>query len=183
MPTLTPLRNYDEKDVIPFFSFSGALPVNKGTLVTIAGSGLVQTQDPVEMLGSPGASFSNTVSQRYGVPYKVSLAGTGSVPLGITLFDIKETDENGELLKFNPRKAKELEAVISGQNVPIVTKGMFGYSGITGAVAGGGVKLFCGVAGAIDSIDYNTVPKAIQVGISLGAKDANGITVILLDVA
>lgn len=179
MPTLNPYRNYNEKDVINLYAFSGALPVNKGTLVQIQGSGFVPSQDPSEMLGSPGASYANTVSQRYGVTPKVSICGTGSAtPLGITLLDIKETDENGEQLKFNPRKAHELEAVISGQAVPIVRKGVFHYSGITGTPTAGG-KLYVGVNGTIDCLAQIA---SVQVGIALGAKDSVGFTVVLLDI-
>ena len=178
MPTLKPYRNYDEKDVINNFAFSGSLPVNKGTLVSIQGSGFVPAQDPVEMLGAPGASYANTVSQRYGVPFKVAAAGTGDKPLGILLYDVKETDENGNLLKWNPKAAWEREIVLSGQAVPIARKGVFHYSGITGTVTAG-QKLYVGLAGTIDSLQLLA---AQQVGVALGAKDSTGATVILLDI-
>ena len=41
MPTLRPLRDYDEHDVINLFSWSGAVPAYKGTLVKMTISGYV----------------------------------------------------------------------------------------------------------------------------------------------
>jgi hypothetical protein len=171
MPTLRPFRDYDEKDVINLFAFEvaagEALPMNKGTLVKV-GTGWTTDQE-LAMLGDVGASYSNTVSQRYGVAAKVATAGAGETPLGMTLFDTKETDENGELLKFNPRKAAEMEAVLTGQAVPVVTRGIFLYSGATLAsetpVAGS--KLYCGAAGEITTGSAGNV----QVGTALGGKN------------
>ena len=89
----------------------------------------------------------------------------------------KEQDENGLLLKFNPRKAAELGAVIPGQTVPIATKGMFLLSGINGTPAAGS-KIHTSGAG---NLSIGTVSGAKQVGICLGAADANGCTLALLN--
>ena len=185
MASLLGLRDYDEKDVIGFYSFSGTHPCNKGTIVKVIGSGYVVDQDPSDMLGSVGASYNNTVSQRYGVHYRVGPAGTGDNALGMTLFDVKETDENGEQLKFNPRKAYEIEAVISGQNVPVVTRGRFLYSGITGAITPG-QNLYVGAAGTIESVlasaqGVGGAPAATVLGKALGAKSAKGYVLVQLD--
>src|SRR4051812_3206510 len=137
MPTLRPYRDYDEKNIVNLFTLSGAtLPLNKGTIVKIEGTqGFRLDQDPIELLGNYGDfAVGNTVSQRYGAIPKVTVAGTGDLPLGITLFDVRETDENGLPLKYNPAKADQMEAVISGQSVPIVTKGTFAYSGVVGTI-------------------------------------------------
>jgi hypothetical protein len=179
MPTLRPFRDYDERDVINLFSFSGSIPTNKGTLVKIVGSGFLPTdQDSLEMLGNVGAGYNNTVSQRYGTPYKVAVAGTGDAVVGMMLFDVKETDENGELLKFNPRKAAEMEAVLSGQVVPLVTRGTFMYSGFTGSVTAG-ASLYVGDNGLIDSTQRNG---AVKVGQALSAKDSLGYVTVKLDI-
>ena len=68
MPTLRPLRDYDEHDVINLFSWSGAVPAYKGTMVKIASpSGFVASDDePVEMFGAVGNAYA-----KHGVP-KVS---------------------------------------------------------------------------------------------------------------
>lgn len=173
MATLLPFRDYDEKDVINLFAFSGTLPATKGTLVKIQGNGFKAT-DEISMLGDVGAAFGNTVSQRYGAAAKVSVPSSGEAPLGMMLFDVKETDENGEQLKFNPRKAAEIGCVVSGQVVPVVSRGTFRYSGALGTPAGGGVAY--ALAGVITA-NVTTV----TVGKFLGAADADGFVTLKLD--
>jgi len=169
MPNLQPFRNYDEKDVINLFAFSGSLPATKGTLVKVHKEAGWKATDEMSMLGDVGASFGNTVSQRYGVAAKVAASTIGETPLGILLMDVRETDENGELLKFNPRKAAEMQTVLSGQAVPIVTRGTFLYSGVVGTPAAGGVA-YAGAAGVITASSSGS---AVPIGMFLGAKDAN----------
>ena len=53
------------------------------------------------------------------------MVGNDETVLGITLYDVREYDENGEALKFNPRKQDELQCSLSGQAVPIATRGLF----------------------------------------------------------
>lgn len=140
--TLRPFRDYDEKDVINLYTYSGAvvdatyqIQATKGTVVCVTGEGFRNDVEPLEMLGNFGAfNVSNWVGQRYGIVPKVTACGTGQNPLGMLLFDVRELDENQLPLKYNPRKAAEMEAVISGQAVPIVTRGIFLYSGITTGV-------------------------------------------------
>jgi hypothetical protein len=164
MPNLRPFRDYDEHDVVNLFSYSGTLPVNKGTIVKIVGSGWKNT-DEIELLGSPGNAFGNTVAERYGVAAKVADAGSGDAALGILLYDVKETDENGEKLIFNPRKAAEMNVAISGQAVPIATRGTFLYSGVVGTPAAGGTAYWNGTE--ISSAGGTTI------GTFLGAKDTD----------
>lgn len=199
MPTLAPFRDYDEKDIINIYALSGTtLPVQKGTLVKITGDGLkLDEPNPIEMLGNYGDfSVSNVVSQRYGVVPKVGVitAQTDRV-IGMTLFDVRETDENGELLKYRPRKAAEMEAVLSGQAVPLVTRGIFSYSGITtGAsltgVVSAGAPLYPGSNGALTTASFTEqnygasgVPMPGRpIGRALGKTDAKGFTVIWLNI-
>lgn len=141
MPTLRPFRNYDEKDTINLYTYSGSIPVNKGTFVKVTGPGFVPGAEILEMLGSAGSfSPAGTVAQRYGTIPKVAIANSGDKPLGMLLFDVAEFDENGYQLKFNPKKAAEMEICLSGQTVPIISRGMFQYSGVvnaSGITAGG----------------------------------------------
>ena len=174
MPTLKPFRDYDEKDVINLFAINTGTP-SKGTLVKIHTGW--KSSDELEMIGHAGASFTNVVSQRYGVTAKVSVAGAGDSPLGMLLFDVKEVDENGEALKFNPRKAAEMEAVLPGQAVPLVTKGIFLYSGVVGSPAAGD-SLYCGADGVLTA----TVASNVKVGIALGAKDGNNDVLVRLHI-
>jgi hypothetical protein len=191
MPTLRPYRNYSEKDVINNASFSGAIPATRGTLVKYV-QGFVATDEPIEMIGSVGASYNNTVSQRYGAYAKVAACGAGEAALGFLLMDVRETDENGEQLKFNPRKAAEMDCVTSGQAVPVVTKGEFHYSGVllasqtpaahTKLYAGPSGELTTGqVWGALGSGTISGVTSP-QVGYCLGGKDTNGCVMIRLNV-
>ena len=184
MPTLMPLRDYDDHDVINLFAYSGdvsnGVVANAGTLVAIQGDGWrnsvaasgSQALDPLADLGgSVGASFNNTVSERYNVGAKLIPATATVYPNGMLLYDVREEDENGEKLIYNPRKAAEMGVTISGQASPIVTKGTFLYSGATLATAAG--EMTTGTNGTT----------LHRVGMALGSKDQNDHVLIHLDIA
>lgn len=136
---LRPFRQYDESDVVNLFAYNGdSTLVKKGLAVAVVGSGFTNEEgsSPIDFAGSVGASYANVVSQRYGVKAKVGLAASGDAILGLTLMDIRETDENGEKLVFNPRKAAEMGVVVSGQAVPVLTRGVVSYSGASNVAAG-----------------------------------------------
>jgi hypothetical protein len=186
---LLQLRTYDERDVINVYALSGYVAdtttvIYRGLVVKVAGNGwMADAQNPIEFLGGPSAfQPSNVVSQRYGVGPKMVPTNAGDVALGMTLYDIRETDENGELLKFRPRKAAEMEACISGQAVPVVRKGMFHISGlttgngITGAITAGS-QLYVGANGTLSSL-----ASGAAVGIALGSTDSHGGTIVYFDV-
>ena len=177
---LRPFRDYDEHDVINLFALSEAagVDVNKGHLVSINttlkgwlnASGSADT-DPL-MLGSVGASFANTVSERYGVYSRVDVCASGGQALGMMLYDVKETDENGEQLKFNPRKAAEMEVALSGQAVPILTRGIVLYSGsqLITDNPDPGVALYSNNVGELTT----TSGGGNVIGRSMGEADSNG---------
>jgi hypothetical protein len=48
--------------------------------------------------------------------------------------DVRELDENGEKLVYNPRKAAEMNVVVSGQVVPVLTKGVVLYEGVNSSL-------------------------------------------------
>ena len=112
---LKPFRSYDDHDVLNLFGYRGIL--DRGTLVKPSGSGWITTETDTAFLGAVGNDYQNTVSHRYGVKTVVVAAGTGDPVCGMTLYDVKEDDENSEKLVFNPRKADELNSVLSGQAV------------------------------------------------------------------
>jgi hypothetical protein len=186
MPTLRPFRDYDEKDVINLYAYSGSIPVNKGTLVKIAGDGFRNDVEQTEMLGNMGDfSVNNWVGQRYGALPKIVVAQPTDAPLGMLLFDVKELDENGLPLKYNPRKAAEMEVAISGQAVPIVTRGVFLYSGVVvsgGVAVQAGKPCYVGWNGVIATsgtpatsggvANLLTVPGSTPIGKFLGATGA-----------
>jgi hypothetical protein len=66
----------------------------------------------------------------------VEAAGSGDSALGILLRDVRDTDENGEKLRFYPQKKEELQCVLSGESVPVATKGIFTFmdDAFTGSV-------------------------------------------------
>jgi len=180
---LRPFRDFDEKDVINLYSLEDtahSLPIVKGTLVKHdGGDGWIATQN-IELLGDVGQSVNNVTSQRYGVAANVKVCNKGARALGMMLHDVRETDENGEQLKFNPRKAAEMEAVLSGQAVPVVTRGIFLYSG-SGLAADtpvAGTALYAQDNGGIETGSFGS---AVQVGYALGAKDTHNHVLIKLE--
>lgn len=121
---MMPLRDADEHDVVNFFSkdVTGVA----GELVKIVRS---NPSDSDGFSATPvGATFDGTVSLRYEVKDKVTVTRGGesvhSGVLGFTLFPTLETDENGIPLKYDERRRQELQAVISGQAVPVLTRGI-----------------------------------------------------------
>ena len=185
MATLRPFRDYDEKDVINLFALDltgETLPVGKGTIVKMGAVGWNNSQE-LEMIGEAGdmsGNISNVTSKRYGVTAKVAVADAGDEPLGMLLFDVAEKDENGELLKFNPRKAAEIEAVIEGQAVPIVTRGLFLVRGndLDGIAAGAPVYV---QDGGILSDDSSNGAKSVGIalGIQSGTTANNDVDVLI----
>lgn len=170
MPTLRPFRDYNEKDVINLYTYSGAVVdstyqilATKGTFVKVAGQGFLVSNEPIEMLGNMGAfNVNNFVAQRYGVTSKVTVANAADNPVGMLLFDCRELDENQLPLKYNPRKAAEMEAAISGQAIPIVTRGTFLYSGIStgsGVAVTAGNKAYLGANGTICTTGSTAIGK------------------------
>ena len=180
---LRPFRDYSEHEVVNYFTYSGtnesaAVVKTKGAVVKVVAPGFqpfstgLLGSNPIESLGSVGASFGNTESDRYGAVAKVTVASSGDQPLGITLMDVRELDENGERLVFNPRKAAEMGVVVSGQTVPVLTRGVVLYSGVA-ATAGQVAYLAAGANG--DLTAGTTLPTgAIKVGTFLGTA-VNGV--------
>lgn len=178
--SLRPFRQYDEHDVVNLFAYSGdSTNVAAGKAVKIVGSGFYASNtDPVADLGDVGADFANTVSNRYGAAPKVAAALSGDAVLGLTLMPIRETDENGEKLVFNPRKVAEMGVVVSGQTVPVLTRGVVLYSGLSATTAGGSVYLSHNSAGDLTTTQVGTSTK---VGKVLGVTDANGFTLLKIE--
>lgn len=188
MPTLRPFRDYNSHDVVNIFTYSGNVPnagVPKGTLVKIVGSGVEFHDNPVSDIGAPGAAFGGTVSMRFGVPWKVAPCQTGAagvqdVALGVTLWDIKEVDENGNKLLYNRLSQEERQCVLSGEAVPVLTRGVIYYSGnLTQGGAGSvgpNVSIYAGANG-----ELSTSSDGVKVGKTLGAVDAYLFQVIKLD--
>ena len=178
--TLLPFRDVDDHDVINLFAVNGEL--DKGHIVKIV-SGFENT-DEMDLRGDVGADHSNTVSERYGVKAVCAAAtASGDAVLGMLLNDVKETDENGEKLIFNPRKAAEMGVALSGQAVPVATRGVFLYSGsnLIAQTPAIGTKLYWDASGELNTGILDATAGA-HVGICLGIKDANNHVLVRIDI-
>ena len=82
-----------------------------------------------------------------------------------------ETDENGEKLIFTPRKAAEKDWVLSGQAVPILTRGIVLYSGTQLAADNPvyGATLYSDNNGELTTTNGG----GSVVGVTLGGEDEN----------
>ena len=186
---LKPFRDYSEHDVINLFAF-GDHAVTLGTTDVVYAGSVVkvrtgwQNTDELSFIGNVGAGYNNTVSQRYGVSAEVEYTdgGADEAALGITLYDVREYDENGEKLAFNPRKQAELQASLTGQAVPIATRGVFLMA--TGAWASSpGVvfnqDVFATGNGQVTTL--GTKSHANRIGRTLGNPDADGSVLVKFD--
>lgn len=177
--TIKPLKQYNESDVLNIFAYDGA-SASKGLLVKVNGNGWVSTDEPVDMNGPAGASYANTVSARFGTKARITAAASGDQALGILLMDVKETDENGEKLLYKPGKAAEMGVVVSGQTVPVLSRGVILYSGATLAAESptAGAVLYGADNGEITSVSGGT---KVAIGQALGVKDSNNYVLIKLE--
>jgi hypothetical protein len=200
---LKPFRDYSEHDVVNLFAYSGPQDANgviatAGTVVKVIGNGFQPIAAsttpggtgflgtiPVDLAGAVGAGFTNIVSDRYALTAKVTAATSGSAALGITLMNTQELDENGQKLVQFPRKAMEKGVVVSGQGVPVLTRGVVVYSGTeiaSAAVVGDGVYLSNLNAGELSTVNStaNGATPSNKVG-SLLSKPVNGVVLIKLN--
>lgn len=139
---LLPFRQYDENDVVNLFAldissitdFTTKLPSSDGinadgVLVKVSnGDG---TGGDVNDYGTENGDMFATYSSPIGRnpypfnPLRVEPAAAGdTAAIGLTLNQTLHVDENGEKLLFNPVKKDELQAVLSGQTVPVISKGI-----------------------------------------------------------
>ena len=186
---LKPFRDYSEHNVINLFAFGDeAVALNTTTTVYAGSCVKVKTgwsnTNELQMLGDVGAAYANTVSERYGVSADVEYTdgGADEAALGITLYDVREYDENGEALKFNPRKQDELQACLSGQAVPICTQGIFLMA--TGAWASSSSvvqdnDVFATGNGQITVLGLKATNN--RIGRTLGGPDADGSVLVKFD--
>jgi len=186
---LKPFRDYSEHDVLNLFAF-GDHAVSLGTNdVVYAGSAVkVRTgwsnTNELSMIGNVGAGYNNTVSQRWGVSADVEYTdgGADEAALGILLYDVREYDENGEKLAFNPRKQAELQCSLTGQAVPIATRGVFLMA--TGAWASSPAlvqdnDVFATGNGQLTTLGNKATNN--RIGRTLGGPDADGSVLVKFD--
>jgi hypothetical protein len=196
--TLKPFRQYDEHDVINMFAYDVDATVTDGvqalagTIVQTTSGGWKAGEDIHDISASqPNAavnnnSYGNTLSLRYNLLSEVvKFAGLTDdgidvvQPLGMLLHDVRTLDENGEDLRYNPRKADEMQVVVPGQAVPIVTRGLFLLHDSVGDVLNGvvaGEKIGATDAGIVGDL-ANAAD--IVIGKALGDWDAATNTLLI----
>jgi len=187
---LEPFRDYSEHDVLNLFAFGDEAVALNTTTTVYAGScvkvktGWSNSSEPQDMIGNVGAGYANTVSQRWGVASDVEYTdgGLDEAALGITLYDVREYDENGEALKFHPRKQDELQCSLSGQAVPIATRGVFLMA--TGAwVSSDGVvqdnDVFATGNGQVTTLGAKAINN--RIGRTLGGPSTDGSVLVKFD--
>lgn len=122
---LLPFRQYDDNDVINMFAYEGT-NVGAGTVVKVSAANL--NDDLIDLVDG-GSAFLTSQGNAYSPlavnPLRVATAASGNAAVGILLRDVRDTDENGEKLRFYPEKKEELQCVVSGESVPVATKGTF----------------------------------------------------------
>jgi len=177
MSNLKPFRDYSEHDVINLFAVSGA-SVDKGTVVVADGQGInLKDSTVVDNI----SIYGNSVSSHLGVPWTVSPAPSGAEKgqiVGLLLKDVRSVDENGEKLLFKPRKAAEMDVIISGQAAPILTKGVVLVGPIVGTPAfGSGAAVSDAGNGDIKVVAYGSA----TVGKFLGPKNDEGFALLKIE--
>jgi len=172
MATLKPFRQISENDVVNLYAFDGSA-ATRGHIVKLSATAAKGWQaddnhDEVDI----GLGINNTVSDRFSVKARVETCTSGDVPFGMLMYDVAETDENGEKLIFHPRKAHEMQVALSGQAVPVLTRGIVLVNGVTeyGAeTVAAGVTLYAGPSGGIITQTTASVQNLKKVGVSLGS--------------
>lgn len=188
-PNLKPLRQYAETDVINgFFSHADA-SANKGSFVSIvAAKGNTNVWQNASSPATPHLDVAGAISNvpsytyavRHEVTWKVKNAYSGENALGILLYDVRETNAYGEKYLFRPRYERaEQDIVISGEAVPIVTRGLFKINGFVGTPGPGSGAVLSTTSGQV--LVTNNVTGATNVGKFLTTADADGYALFKLE--
>lgn len=187
-PNLKPLRQYDEYDVIPFFAHASG-SANKGSLVKLSvadGNTNVfnNANDPVTPYLNSNAIAgipSRATALRYDVAWKVDTATSGNTAIGMLLYDVRETNDFGEKYIYRPRVERtERDIVVSGEAVPIVTRGLFTINGFVGTPGpGSGAKVSTASGGYFEVTATTT--GVSNVGRFLTSADADGYALFKLE--
>ena len=134
---LLPFRQYNEQDVVNLFSLEAEggmedlTPTDSGThdagvLVGVTNGDLAE--GPIKYTDAKymgEVNYPHVGKNQYPVvPLKIAPATGNASALGVTLKQTLTHDENGEKLIYYPQKALELNAVRSGDAVPVLSRGV-----------------------------------------------------------
>ena len=181
MPKLKPYRQYSEHDVINgLFSYSGPVPVEAGTIVKVVNNYRDSSGNISEYLEL--STVDNTISALFScvgsVTKTVNFDDTPR-PIGILLKDIKEFDENGIPLIFEPKAAAERNVILPHQAAPILTRGIILINDIdVSNHTGGGGEPAAGDAVYIGDNGAFATDGVIAVGQFLSSIDEDGYCLI-----
>ncbi len=182
---LKPLRQYSELDVIPWCSLHNETG-GKGSLVTMQNSGIVMDQSTYSVFSNLAATLTNGVSNNaysplYYVRNKVKLATSGEFPVGMMLYDVLSVNLFGTNYRYDQDRAKEREAVSSGDPVPVVQRGYFLINVGTGLTVSGNGSSFLQVSDTVAG-GYKVASSATaSCGEFLGPQDADGYALVYLN--
>lgn len=188
---LAAYRQYNESDVINgLFALSSPFTGTKGFFVAITGVDAVATG--VNPLNNDGWGPSivpgqpNTYSSRYQINARVTYAASGTKPLGLQLWDVLEVNPFNEPLLYRPEELAERQAVLSGQALPILTRGIVNIIGAQGNVSGnafGVVRtgILVGVSTAPSVPSGGGTPSEYVVGTFLGTTGRDGAALFKVD--
>jgi hypothetical protein len=192
-PNLKPYRIYNETDVINGLFSHVESSSNKGSLVSIVtAKGNTNVWQNASSPATPHldvfGALTNVPSRAYAVrhevTWKIKGAVSGDTPLGIQLFDVREVNAYGEPLIYRPRNERyEKDVVISGESIPVVTRGIFKINGFVGTPGpNSGAVPTTGAAGAKGYfLVTNNTTSTANVGKFLTSADADGYAVFKLE--
>ena len=143
---ILPYRDYSEHDVVNLFALNvsgktlssfvsgGTGEFDSGVVVSVSAGALpgevseLRASTPDNLRDYLGASFDGAHIGFNGYPANTGMtvapAAAGGRGLGITLRETLAFDENGEKLLYYKQKLDEAQAVLPGQTVPVLTRGL-----------------------------------------------------------
>ena len=186
-----PFRQYNEHDVVNLYALdktttdaisadqvlNGANGVNdNGVLVKVSSASLIGSNgnswDPVKYVDNSylgKTDYPHVGGNAYPfAQLTVEPAGDEANILGVTLNQTLTHDENGEKLLYYRQKALEMQAVLPGEVVPVLTRGIItlaasAFVDVATAPAAGG-DVFAAASGKLDGTGTNRVGKCLALG-------------------
>lgn len=140
---ILPFRQYAEQDVVNLYALKGE-DVNDNLATKGNGdAGVFVSVSNGKLDDGPVTYASSSYLGKTDYPYvgrdqypsvqlRAGAASTGDSVLGMTLNQTALKDENGEKLLYYPQKALENQTVLSGQAVPVLTRGVVALNGSAG---------------------------------------------------
>lgn len=182
---LKPLRQYSELDVIPWLSLHNETGA-KGSFVSMNASGIHPDQMTYVPFSNLASTLTNGVSNNaysplYYVRNKAKLATSGEFPIGMMLYDVLSTNLFGTNYRYDMERAKEREAVSSGDPVPICQRGYFLFNVGTGASVSGNGSSFLQVSDTVAGGHKIVASATNSFGEFLGPQDSDGYALVYIN--